>query len=692
MVYKGRRAFAPLWLVGLAAFPWAVRADDAPEKPHVTVHGTPYGPQVITSATKTRSSLRDIPQSLTVVTQKQIRDQALLSIGDVVRYLPGITAHQGENNRDQIVMRGNNSSADFFLNGVRDDVQYYRDLYNIERIEALMGPNAMIFGRGGGGGVINRVSKQALFAPLRELSLMGGSYDEKRIAADLNHAVNEAVAVRLNAVFEDSNTFRDFVGLRRYALNPTMTVALSPQTRMCLSYEYLRDTRTADRGVPSFLGRPVDIDRSTFFGDPDESEVRASTQLASALIEHRIGDLTVRNRTLFGDYDRFYQNFVPGAVSADRAQVALSAYNNATQRQNLFNQTDLTYAAMLGAMRHTLLAGAELGRQRSDNFRNTGFFDDTSTSFLAAFASPTIHRPVTFRQSGTDADNRVIAQLAAAYLQDQIELNRHLQLLAGVRFDRFDLEYRNNRNGDELRRLDDLWSPRAGIVYKPINALSVYASYSISYLPSSGDQFSSLNSVTATLKPEKFDNYEVGAKWQLHHLSLTAATYRLDRTNTRTTDPSDPTRVVQSGAQRTAGLELAVSGQITGNWSIAAGYAYQDAEITSTTFAGPAGARVAQVPRNNFSWWNHYQFAPKLGAGLGVIYRSAMFAAIDDTVTLPGYTRLDGALYYALSERMRLQANVENLFDRQYVINADGNNNISFGPPRLVRVGLTSSF
>ena len=169
------------------AFPLAGRADEATEEPHVTVTGTPYRPEVITSATKTRSLLRDIPQSLTVVTQQQITDQALLSIGDVVRYLPGISAHQGENNRDQIVMRGNSSSADFFLNGVRDDVQYYRDLYNIERIEALMGPNAMIFGRGGGGGVINRVSKEAMFASLRELSLMGGSYDEKRIAADLDH-------------------------------------------------------------------------------------------------------------------------------------------------------------------------------------------------------------------------------------------------------------------------------------------------------------------------------------------------------------------------------------------------------------------------------------------------------------------------------------------------------------------------
>lgn len=679
-------------MLAVLTLPSFSRADDAGDLPQVIVHGTPYGSEDITSATKTRTPLHDIPQSITVVTQEQIQNQALLSIGDVVRYLPGITAHQGENNRDQIIMRGNSSSADFFLNGVRDDVQYYRDLYNIERIEALKGPNAMIFGRGGGGGVINRVSKEAMFTPLRALTFMGGSFEEKRIAADVNQPLSDSLAFRINGVFEDSNSFRDFVDLQRYAVNPTLTATLSPQTKLTLGYEFLHDIRTADRGVPSFRGRPVDIDRSTYFGDPDASHVRANTQLGSASIEHSFGALTLRNRTLFGDYDRSYQNFVPGAVTPDLTQVTLTAYNNATLRKNIFNQTDFTYDTTLGAIRHTLLAGAELGRQQSDNFRNTGFFNDTSTSFLAPFAAPTIDVPVTFRQSATDADNHVIAKVAAAYVQDQVELNRHVQVLAGVRFDRFDLDYRNNRNGDDLSRVDNLWSPRAGLVYKPIDPLSVYASYSISYLPSSGDQFSSLTSVTETLEPEKFDNYEMGAKWDVSNLSLTAAAYRLERTNTRSTDPNDPTHIVQTGAQRTDGIELGINGSFTANWSIAGGYAWQDAKIVRATAAAPVGARVAQVPRNNFSLWNQYRFAPKLAAGLGVIYRSQMFAAIDDTVTLPGYTRVDAALYYALSERMRLQANIENLFDRRYIINADGNNNISFGPSRLVRVGLTAAF
>lgn len=432
----------------------------------------------------------------------------------------------------------------------------------------------------------------------------------------------------------------------------------------------------------------------TYYGDPDQSHVRAAVNLASAAVEHRFSDaLSFSNRTLFGDYDRMYQNFVPGAVSADRSQVTLTAYNNATQRQNLFNQTNLTYSVGTGAMHHTVLMGAELGRQLTDNFRNTGFFNNTATSILVPFGAPTIDTPTTFRQSATDADNHLVNTVAALYAQDQIDLSAHWQLLAGLRFDRFDLDYHNNRNGDDLSRTDDLVSPRSGSVYKPITALSIYGSYSVSFLPSSGDQFSSLTTITEQVKPERFDNYEVGVKWDpSDRLSVTTAAYRLDRTNTRSTDPNDPTRIVQTGSQRTNGYELGINGQITSAWSIAGGYAYQDAFVTRLTTAARAGAVVAQVPHNTLSLWNHYQFHPRMGAALGIIYRSDMFAAIDDTVTLPAYTRVDAALYYSLTRDLRLQVNVENLFDKKYWANADSNTNISPGSPRAVRVGLTARF
>lgn len=647
----------------------------------------------VSSATRTLTALRDIPQSITVVASEQMREQSMDSIADAVSYVPGITAHQGENNRDQLVIRGNSTSADFFLNGVRDDVQYYRDLYNVDRLEALKGPNAMIFGRGGGGGVVNRVTKEARFAPLSEVAIQGGSFGNRRATIDFNRPLSRSVAFRIDGMYENSKSFRQFVDLERYGINPTLMIVPGSQTRISLSYERFHDRRVADRGFPSFQGRPIDIPISTFFGNPHESKVRAGVNLASASIEHQAGRLNIHSRTMFGDYDRFYQNFVPGAVTADKTKVALSAYNNATKRRNIFNQTDFTYSLATGGIKHTILAGTEVGRQLTDNYRNTGFFNNTATSIQALLTDPVISTPVTFRQSASDANNHLKVNLAATYAQDQIELSRYVQLIAGLRFDYFDLQYHNNRTGDNLRRIDHLLSPRVGVVIKPAVSLSLYGNYSVSYLPSSGDQFSSLTTVTQQVRPEKFNNYELGAKWDARqHLSLTAAVYRLNRTNTRATDPTDPTRILQTGSQRTNGFEFGLSGNLTRNWRITGGYAFQDAFVTSDTTAARTGAQVAQVPHHTFSLWNHYQILPKLAAGLGIVHRSDMFAAIDNTVTVPGYAKVDGAVYYSFSEKWRLQANLENLLNRRYFINADGNNNISPGSPRGVRIGVVARF
>jgi len=649
--------------------------------------------RTVNASTKTATPLRDVPQAVTVVPSALIRDQLMSSVADTVNYIPGITAHQGENNRDQIVVRGNSSSADFYVNGVRDDVQYYRDLYNVERIEALKGPNGMVFGRGGGGGVINRVTKHAGFLRSGEAMLQAGSYGNRRFSADLNQPLTSALALRVNGVFEDADSFRRGVGLQRYGVAPSITFVASARTMVTVDYEHFHDERIADRGISSYRGRPVDLPRSTFFGNAADSHVHADVDIAAASIEHEAGGFTIRNRTVIGNYDRGYQNYVPGAVTDDQTRVALTAYNNATARLNTFNQTDITRAVRTGGVRHMLLFGGEVGRQRNQNLRNTGFFENAATSVMVALAEPSTTLPVIYRQSATDANNRVRTHVAAAYVQDQAELSRFVQVIGGVRFDRFDFRFHNNRNGEALGRIDHLVSPRAGVVVKPLASASVYGSVTRSYLPSSGDQFASLTVVTQQMKPEQFTNYEVGAKWDATPaLALTTALYRLDRTNTRANDPNDPTRIVQTGSQRTDGYEFGINGTITHAWKIAGAYAHQNAFVTSATTAARAGAQVAQVPRHTFSLWNNYQLLPRVGAGVGIIRRTAMFAAIDDAVVLPGYTRADAAAFFSLSDRTRLQVNVENLFDRVYFVNADSNTNISPGSPRTVRVALSAGF
>jgi len=250
----------------------------------------------------------------------------------------------------------------------------------------------------------------------------------------------------------------------------------------------------------------------------------------------------------------------------------------------------------------------------------------------------------------------------------------------------------NHNTGDRLSRVDNMVSPRAGLLFKPVEAVSFYSSYSVSALPSSGDQFSSLNPTNEALEPERFSNYEIGAKWDVvEGLSLAGAAYRLDRTNTSAPDPSDPTRLVPTGSQRTQGFEVSVTGAVTAAWQVIGGYTNQKATVTSATANAPVGARVAMVPRNSVSLWNRYQVTHSLGFGLGVLYQDEMFAAIDDAVTLPSFARVDAAAYYLVSRRLRLQANLENLLDEGYFPTAN-NNNITPGSPRALRVTAVTSF
>lgn len=647
------------------------------------------------SATRTDTRLRDVPQSITVVTRSVVRDAGMQGMGDVVRLIPGVTMGQGEGNRDQPTIRGNNTTADFFVNGVRDDAQYFRDFYNVERLEAIKGSNAMIFGRGGGGGVLNRVMKEAGWRPVRELAIQAGSFENRRMTADIGAPLSLTVATRLNALLENSGTFRSGVIRAREGVNPTATFASTDRrTTATVGYEYFADRRTADRGIPSFRGAPLSTAASTFFGDPDDSRSSLGSHQASAHVVHYGRDgYRLSSRIHGGLFDKYYQNVFPGAVNALGDRVSLVAYNQGTRRASAFSQTELVFSRTSGGVTHTLLAGVEAGWQRTDNARQTGYFDNTSTSMSVPVASPAIAADVTYRPSVSDPDNHVANSSGSLYFQDQLVLSRRWQAIAGARVDRFDVRYRNNRAPERLSRVDLVVSPRAGLIFKPAEALSVYASRSMSYLPSAGDQFSSLTDVTRGLEPEQFRNSELGVKWDAtDRLALTLAGYRLDRTNSRAPDPTDAARTVQTGRQRSQGLELSATGEVTSRWHVVGGFTRQDARILSTTANARTGSRVPLVPKHSLTLWNRYALTRALGVGLGVVRQGSMFAAFDNSVTLPAYTELDGALFLVLRPGLRAQANFENLGNTRYYPAAHNNNNISPGSPRAVRMLVAISW
>lgn len=663
----------------------------------VTGQREDYGARTTRTATRTETALRDTPQAVTAVSEKQIEDRDFRSVGDVLRAVPGASAAQGEGHRDQVVLRGNNTTADFFVDGLRDDAQYYRPLYNLERIEVLRGPNAMTFGRGGGGGVVNRVTKQPLPEAFAAAAGSVDSFGAWSVDADVNAPLGEVVAARLNAVREAFRNHRDVFDGRLFAVNPSVRAAIGPDSAVGLSYEYVDDARVVDRGVPSRNGRPLRGFRDTFFGVKGVNALGLQAHLVRATAEHRPSDaFGVVGRLLYADYDKFYRNVFPATTvggTAAAPTIGVQAYRDGLRRENLIGQTDLTWRVATGPARHLLLAGIEFGDQRTRSARLNGFFDGTTDATLGGrqvtrpLTDPFIAPAPVFRRGTGERLTASKADFFALLLQDQLTIGP-VQLLAGIRYDRFRLRSVNLYTSERFARTDELWSPRAGLVVHPVEPASLYVSYGRSYLPQSGDQFTSLDLTGAALKPEKFENWEAGAKWEPRPgLLLAAAVYRLDRFNTRAAGPN-PGEIVLTGAQRSRGLELEATGRILPRLTVSAAYALQEAEIRRTTSAAPAGRDVPLVPRHQVSVWSRWDATPKLGFGIGLEHRSRQFTSISNAVPLPAYTRVDAALFYRLTDRIEAQVNVENLFDRGYFPTAHSDNNISTGAPLNARFTL----
>lgn len=682
-----------------------------------------YNAKKSRTATKTDTELLNVPQAIAVVTQDQIKDQSIQSVSEAVRYVPGVQAIQGEGNRDAIVFRGNATTGDFFIDGIRDDVQTYRDLYNTDRIEVLKGPSGMIFGRGGAGGVVNRVSKEAGWDPIKQLSISYGAYDQKRIAADFGQAINEEIAFRINAVYEKSDSYRDGVGLERYGVTPTFTIIPSDKTKITLGMEYFKDKRVADRGIPSANGagnsvnnrQPYNLGNySAFYGSAALSPTETETVAFNASIEHAFDSgIKVKNSTRYANYNKFYQNVFADSSVANNGDFTVRGYRDSTKRENLINQTDLTYNAQWGSVEHKLLTGLELSTQDTSNNRSAAFFnnDFTTTGTQVtqnAYSSSQIGNiPVSFRpnlvnSSNAYRNNNSTLDVIAIYAQDQIVLSPKWQAIVGLRHDHIKTSF----NGVSVNTqsvfdvTDNLLSPRAGLIFKPVEAVSIYTNYSMSYVPRAGDQLTSLTLTNKSFAPEKFINYEIGAKWDVNSkLSLNAAVYQLDRQNVQITDPSNTALSVLVDGQTTKGLELGMTGNITDKWTAFGGYAYQQGEITKQQGSGNnailQGTQLAQTPKHTFSLWNRYDFNDTWGAALGVVSRSNMYAALPtatESTVMAGYTRLDAAVFAKINKNARVQVNLENLTNKEYALYAHNNNNITPGSPISGRATLVYDF
>lgn len=660
----------------------------------IVVRGAYFG-QALAEGVKTPTLLLNVPQSVSVMDAQQLREQAHRSVADVMQYTPGVSIGQGEDHRDQLTIRGQNTTADFFLDGLRDDVQYFRPLYNLERVEVLRGANALLFGRGGGGGVVNRVSKVPTAAEaFTTLSANFDSFGAEGLSLDVNQPLGAQGAFRLNALADgDMKNHRDYKDGERLALNPTVSWLTKDGTLLNASYEWLDDDRVVDRGVPSMDGAPLGSARDTFFADPSVNRTTFGGHIARLRAERSFGANWRVNATLqYANYNKYYRNQYPVAFAEAGPTVTLDGYADSTDRQNTLFQLNAVGTFATGPVEHTMLAGVEQGLQESENARRDALFatsNDDQVSF--AFTDPLVVPAMTYTDPVRDRASEV--QFTSAFLQDELSLGEHLILVVGLRLDRFSIEVKDRVGGFALSAEDTELSPRLGVIVKPWESVSAYASYSESFLPRSGDQFLSLSLDAQALDPEVFENREVGLKWQpTERLALAAAAFEIERDNGVAVDPANPERSVLTGT-KTRGWELQLDGSLTEWWSLNAGYSHlAGRELGRFANGLPANRDLAQLPEDMLSLWSRFIVTPRLGFGVGVVHQAEQFASLSNAVTLPAFTRVDLAAFFEVSDKLSLQLNVENLFDEHYFPAAHNDNNITTGEPRYGRLALQYRF
>ncbi|MBI2744067.1 MAG: TonB-dependent siderophore receptor [Burkholderiales bacterium] len=658
--------------------------------------GPTYNPLTAVSATKIEAPLRNIPQTVNVVPQAILRDQAARSMQDVLKTVPGVGLSTGDGQRDQVTIRGFTAIADQFVDGLRDDALYFRDLSNIEQVEVLKGPASVLYGRGSSGGLINRITKKPGIDK-SEVGLQVGSWNQVRGEFDLARKDDEGgVAFRITGAAESADSYRSQQFLKRQAVAPSLLLKLSPDTRLLIQAESLSDRRVTDFGIPAYKGTPVNVPAGTYYGAANARDVDYSQSTVTSTgftLDHRIdGAWSARNAFRQYTYTLDRNNTLVGSVNEAAQTVSLNRSNVRRNENGFFNQTELTQKTTLAGMPHQLLYGVEVGQQNKDQVFRTQ--NNVATVSLYDPVLPVLPLNVTAAPS---TDNLGILKVASAYTQDMITLSERWKALAGIRYDVFEQSTEERRAGQpSLSRTDRAWSPRAGLVYQPTLDTSYYVSVSRSFQPSA--ETFPLAANNAAMEPEQTTIREVGSKIGFLEGAANAgiAVFQIERTNIKYTDPAT-NQLVPIGVQATNGLELTFSGDLPQGWRVWSGYAYMDSRITSSVAVDSGqpveGKRATLTPMHSANLWLTKALGGGFGAGGGVNAVGDRYANAGNTVTLPGYATVDLMTYYRV-KKIDVQLNLTNLFDRAYIIAGHGSNgNLNLpGAPRAWQLTTRYSF
>ncbi|MFQ2152574.1 TonB-dependent receptor [Aeromonas sanarellii] len=674
----------PRALLGVALL--AVCASPRAEDETLTVVGKRSQHEEVATATRTATPAKLVPQSIESVKASELTAFGQPTLSEALTGIPGVNA-SGDTRFDGVTIRGFSASNDFYLDGLRDDMQYTRDLGNIERVEVLKGPAAVLYGRGSTGGIVNRVSKVPQKGQASSVSARVGSFDSRRLAADLNGEAGERVQLRLNLAQEDKESFRDDVTSKRTLLAPSVNWEITDTLNWLVQYERNEHDRTPDRGIPGVDGRPADVPIESVYSDTRRDFIDDLAQSTRSRFTWDLNDQwQLRQQLGYTTLDSQFDNTYVTSVKGDK--VTRARWQQDLKASSLTSNTEAEGQLQTGPVAHRLLVGLEQGWQE----RTPKLYQNASPippgDLYDPGSLPTYDGAM---KLSSDAHHRVRGY--GLYVQDQLSLG-DWHLLAGLRRDDFTVtSRRNDLDKEETLSVTSL-SPRLGLVWNPIEEHAFYTSYSKTFTPVGGELIGiTPGDKNNHLDPQHTRLYEGGVKsdWLNGRLATTLSLYRLEMYNKRSKDPLDPTKVILTGLQRTDGIELSARAQLTDEIYLRGGVAIQDAEQVKAD-ADLQGKRPMNVSRQNGQLFAGYQSGQQGWFGeTGVTAVGDRFADNANTTTLPGYARFDARAGYRWPQ-WEAQLSVENLTDHDYFVSATSAAQIMPGTPRQLHLAAAYRF
>lgn len=645
----------------------------------------------VPNLSKLTEPLIDTPQSIQIISDQVLQDRAATNLNDALRNVPGISLGAGEfsfqGNSPSI--RGFVARTDMFLDGIRDFGNYYRDSFNLQQIEVLEGPSSILFGRGSTGGVINQVSRLPSLDPIRSGTLIGGTDLTRRVSVDIGEPLPdlaEGAALRITAMgHQQKHAGRDTAEDNRYGFGPSLALGLGTPTRLTAAYFHQSADDVPDYGLPWFGSVPAPVPRQSFYGFTSDF-LKTSADVVTLKAEHDFSTrLSVRNQMRYAYYTRDFritEPIITAPLDTPLASIAVSRniWSGDSIETMIWDQADATVHFGTGFVQHSLVVGIEGGQETS----KPNFFNSAGVPTVPLLA-PDPHQPFTAAVTFPRQKNDTTGTSFAAYAIDTAKLSEQWEVNLGLRWDYFAADYTATRfstttpglviGNDALLRIDRMTSYRAALVYKPETHGSIYLDYGTSFNPSAESLSFIVNArafgiSNAFLAPEKNQTVELGTKWDIlnNQLSLTGAVFRLEKSNARVPDPTNPGFNMLEGTQRVDGISLNVTGRVTENWQLTAGYTLLDSHVVkSAAGAAPEGAPLANTPKHALTFFTEYRLTPMFEIGGGGQYVSSRLAQnVPPIKKVPGYWTFDLMAKYDLSERTSLQLNVNNIFDKYY--------------------------